>query len=219
MSDDRTEERRRAQRRTVREYRRQGDDVQEQPRGDALPQFLRSFAPELVVMRDDDRAVVEIKTREEIIGSNEFVALAKAVEANAGWRLELISLGRRKPVAEGLAEDALERLIAAAWSAFDAGKPDTALIYLVSLLDEFVRDAAIRHRVKWCDLAGPAIVHNLVFMGVIGEETANALYDAWKRRNAIVHGHSAAESPSKAEIARLIAACRDVQAAMRLEAA
>jgi hypothetical protein len=131
----------------------------------------------------------------------------------------LISLGRRKPVAEELPEDALERLIAAAWSAFDAGRPDTALIYLVSLLDEFVRDAAIRHRIKWRDLAGPAIVHNLVFTGVVSEETADALYDAWKRLNAIVHGHLAAESPGKTEIARLIAACRDVQVAMRLEAA
>ena len=94
MTDDRKDERLRAQRRAAR-VRRLGYEVLEQPRGDALPSFLRAFAPDLVVMKDDDHAVVEIKTRESIIGSNEFVDLAKTIEDHPGWRLELISLGRR----------------------------------------------------------------------------------------------------------------------------
>jgi REase_AHJR-like len=219
MTDDRTEERQRAQRRAVREYRRQGYDVLERPRGDMLPSFLRGFAPDLVVIKDDDHAVVEIKTREEIVGSNEFAELAKAIDAKPDWRLELISLGRRKPVIVGLAEDELERLLATAWAMFDSGQRDAALIYLVSLLDEFVHDAAIRHRVRGLDRAVPAIIHELSFMGVISETTADVLDDAWKRRDAIVHGHTQAKAPSKPEIARLVSACREVQVAMRLETA
>ncbi|HTW69446.1 MAG TPA: hypothetical protein VME47_06135 [Acetobacteraceae bacterium] len=219
MTDDRSEERRRAQRRAVREYRRQDYEVLEHPRGEALPAFLCGFAPDLLVMKDDDRAVVVIKTREEMIGSNEFVALAKAVNAQASWRLELISLGRRRPIVEERSKDALDRLLAAAWIAFDAGQREMALIYLVSLLDEFVRDAAMRHRIRGRDRTAPAVIHELAFMGVIDEATADVLDDAWERRNAIVHGRGEAESPSKPEVARLVAACREIEAAMRLEAA
>jgi len=219
MTDDRRDERLRAQRRAAREYRRLGYEVMEQPSGDALPPFLRAFAPDLVVMKDDDHAVVEIKTRESMIGSNEFVELAKTIEAHAGWRLELISLGRRKPAVQELSGDGLERLLAAGLSAYDSGQRDLALIFLVSVLDELVRDAAMRHRVKGRDRSASAIIQELAFQGIIDEETADALDWAWKRRHGIVHGHAGAESPSQAEIARVAAACREVQAAMRLEAA
>lgn len=191
----------------------------EQPRGDALPSFLRAFAPDLVVMKDDDHAVVEIKTRESIISSNEFVELAKTIEAHAGWRLELISLGRREPAIQELSPNGLERLLAAGLGAYDSGQRDLALIYLVSVLDELVRDTAMRHRIRGRDHSASAVIQGLAFQGIIDEETAEVLEWAWKRRNAIVHGHGGAESPSQAEITQVVAACREVQAAMRLKAA
>ncbi len=200
-------------------YRRLGYEVLEQPRGEALPSFLRAFAPDLVVMKDDDHAVVEIKTRESIIGSNEFVELAKTIDAHPGWRLELISLGRRKEIVQELSPDDLERLLAAGLSAYDSGQRDLALIYLVSVLDELVRDAAMRHRVGGRDRSASAVIHELTFQGIIDGETADVLDWAWKRRHAIVHGPADAESPSRTEIAQVAAACRELQAAMRLEAA
>jgi hypothetical protein len=217
MTDDRKDEHLRARRRAARNYRRLGYEVLEQPRGDALPSFLRAFAPDLVVMKDDDHAVVEIKTRESIIGSTEFVELAKTIDAHAGWRLELISLGRRKEPLEELSPDALERLVAAGLSASDAGQRDLALVYLVSVLDELVRDAATLHRVRGRDRSAPAVIQELSFQGIIDEETADVLKWAWKRRHAIVHGQAGAET-SRTEITRVAAACREVRAAMRLEA-
>lgn len=216
MTEDRPEARRRAQRQAVRGYRRQGYEVLEQPRGDALPEFLRGFAPDLVVMKGDDHAVVEIKTREEVVGANEFVGLAKAVDAHAGWRLELISLGRRRSAAEGLDEARLERLLAPAWDAFERGQRDMALIYLVSLLDELVRDAAIRHHVGGRDRAAAAVIHDLAFMGVIDDATADVLDAAWQRRNALVHGRTATEVPSRDDIARMVKACRKIRSAIGL---
>jgi hypothetical protein len=58
----------------------------------------------------------------------------------------------------------------------------------------------------------------LVFHGIIDEETADVLEWAWKRRHAIVHGQAGAET-SRTEITQVAAACREVRAAMRLEAA
>lgn len=220
MAGIRSDERLRTQRSVAREYRKRGYDVVEQPRGDSLPSFLRGFAPDLIAMKDDDRAVVEIKTAESLRGSNEIKELAAAIATHAEWRFELISLGTRKDATStGLSEDSLEHLLAASLTAYDAGQQDLSLIYLVSVLDELVRDAVMQHRIKGRDRSARSIIQELAFQGIIGGTTADVLDQAWNRRNAIVHGRPEAESPSRAEILRVVAACREVQAAMRLQAA
>jgi hypothetical protein len=220
MAGIRTDERLKTQRSVAREYRKGGYDVIEQPRGDSLPPFLRGFAPDLIAMKDDDRAVVEIKTAEGLRGSNEIKELAAAIEAHAGWRFELISLGAGKDMTlAGLSEDSLDRLLTSSLTAYDSGQRDLALIYLVSVLEELVRDAAIRHRIKGRDRSARAVIAELAFQGIIACATADVLDQAWGRRNAIVHGRPKAASPSRDEILRVVAACREVQGAMRLQAA
>jgi hypothetical protein len=220
MTGTRSDEHLRTWRSVAREYHKRGYEVVEQPRGDSLPPFLRGFVPDLIAMKDDDRAVVEIKTAEGLRGSNEIRELAAAIEAHAGWRFELISLGRRKDAdLETLSESGLEHLLDAALTTYDTGQRDLSLIYLVSLLDELVRDAAMQHRIKGRDRSARAIIAELAFQGIIDGTTADVLDQAWDRRNAIVHGRSEAESPTRDEIVRVVAASREVQAAMQLQAA
>jgi hypothetical protein len=220
MAGNRSDEALRKQRSVAREYRRLGYDVVEQPRGDSLPSFLRGFSPDLIAVKDDDRAVVEIKTAESLRGSNEIKELAAAIAVHAGWRFELISLGTRKDATSaGLSEDGLEHLLAASLAAYDSGRQDLSLLYLVSVLDEMVRDAAMHHRIKGRDRSARSIIQELAFQGIIDSTTADVLDEAWNRRNAIVHGRPGAESPSRGEILRAVAAARKLQAAMRLQAA
>lgn len=220
MADIRTDEHLKAQRNVAREYRRRGYDVVEQPRGESLPPFLRGFAPDLIAMKDDDHAVIEIKTAEALRGSNEIKELAAAVETHRGWRFELISLGLHKDAnLAAPSESGLEHLLDAAVTAHESGQRELSLIYLVSLLDELVRDAAIQHRLRGRDRSTHAIIADLAFQGIIGGTTADVLDQAWDWRNAIVHGRATAERPSREEILRIVAACREVQAAMRLQAA
>jgi uncharacterized protein YutE (UPF0331/DUF86 family) len=220
MAGIRTDEHLRIQRNVAREYRRRGYDVVEQPRGENLPPFLRAFAPDLIAMKDDDRAVIEIKTAEALRGSNEIKQLAAAVETNAGWRFELISLGVSKDAnATALSEGGLEHLLDAAVTTYESGQRELSLIYLVSLLDELVRDAALQHRLKGRDRSARAIIAELAFQGIIDGTTADVLDQAWDWRNAIVHGRATAEGPTRDEILRVVAACREVQTAMQLQAA
>ena len=81
----------------ARQYRKLGYEVIECPSDDQLPPFLRGFTPNLIATRDDDRVVLEVKRRDELKGSKQFVALATAVAQQIGWRLELIHLASRKP--------------------------------------------------------------------------------------------------------------------------
>ncbi|HEY2321228.1 MAG TPA: hypothetical protein VGJ82_00060, partial [Thermoanaerobaculia bacterium] len=71
------------------EYRRKGYDVATRPREDHIPPFLRPFQPDLVATSDRDNVVVEIKSSLDL-ASESIMKLAEAVEAQSGWRFELV---------------------------------------------------------------------------------------------------------------------------------
>jgi hypothetical protein len=219
MTGSRRDEAARTRRSLAREYRRLGYEVLEQPDGDGLPEFLRGFSPDLVVMKEGDCAVVVIKTREEVIGSNELVELAATVDAQPGWRLEFLSLGRQKAAAAGPSEQGLEGLMASALAVYDAGERNLALISLVSVAEELLRDVALEQRIRTRDQDARTIIAALEFEGLIDEATTSVLERAWERRNELVHGGAAVVSPSREEVRQIMDACREVLAARRLQAA
>jgi hypothetical protein len=219
MARTKGDERLRSLRASAREYRKRGYVVIEDPNSEQLPQFLQGFTPDLIATRDDDRVVLEIKGRDELKGSNEFVALATVVNQQVGWPLELIHLASRGPAVVGPDKANLDRLVARSLAAREAGLQDAALIYALSVLEELIRDIGAQHRIKVRQLSTRAIVHDLVFLGVVGEEAADVLDRAWEQRERIMRGVSAEAYPDVGAIAELIDAGREVQEAMQLEAA
>jgi hypothetical protein len=219
MTGSRRDEATRARRSLAREYRRRGYEVVEQPRGDSLPEFVRDFSPDLIVRKEDDCAVVVIKTREEVIGSNELVEMAAQVNAQPGWRLEFVSLGRQKGAAAGPSEQGLEQLMASALAVYDAGERNLALISLVSVAEELLRDVALEQRIRTRDQDARTIIAALEFEGLIDATTTSVLERAWERRNELVHGGTAAVGPSRGELCGIVDACREVWAARRLAVA
>jgi hypothetical protein len=219
MARTKGDERLRNLRAAAREYRTRGYDVIEEPGSEQLPPFLQGFTPDLIATRDDDRVVLEIKRREELKGSNAFVALATAVNQQVGWRLELLHLASRRPAMVGSDKANLDRLVARSLAAREAGMQDAALIYALSVLEELIRDIGAQHRIKVWQLSTRAIVHDLAFLGVLGEEAADVHDRAWEQRERIMRGASAEAYPDAAAIAELIDACQEIQEAMQLEPA
>ncbi len=219
MARTKGDERLRNLRAAAREYRKRGYDVIEDPGSAQLPQFLQGFTPDLIATRDDDHVVLEIKRRDELKGCNEFVALATAVNQQVGWRLELIHLASRRPAVVGSDKANLDRLVARSLAARETGLQDAALIYALSVLEQLIQDIGARHRIKVRQLSTRAIVHDLAFLGVVGEEAVDVLDRAWGQRERIMRGVSAEVYPDAGAIPELIDACREVQEAMQLEAA
>ena len=213
------DDRRRSLRAAARQYRKQGYDVVEHPSREQLPPFLLGFSPGLIALRDDDHVVVEAKSREELKGSNEFVALATVIDQQEGWRLELIHLASRRPAAVGPDKAKLDVLAARSRAAQEAGLQDAALIYALSVLEELIREVGAQHGIKVLRLSARAIARDLVFLGVVGGETVEALDHAWEQRERIMSGGSAGACPDGDAVGALLAACREVQAAMVLQAA
>jgi hypothetical protein len=219
MARTRKDQRSRNRQTAARQYRKLGYEVVECPSGDQLPPFLRGFSPDLIATSDDDHVVLEIKRAADLKGSNEIKELAAAVDQRGGWRFELIALGPSPRDVVVPSETALGRLTERALALYDSGWPDAALLYAVSVLEELIRDAAAQHRIKGKLHATRAIVGDLVFRGVVGEEVADALDLAWDRRNRIVHGSTSDQDLGREAIVELIRVCREVHAEMRLQAA
>src|SRR5579872_5644807 len=140
MSKSWTDERLKTRRNAARKYRKLGYTVVELPAEGELPSFLRGCAPDLIATSDDDKVVLEIKRAADLRGSNEIKELAAVIDQQAGWRFELVSLGIGPWDVVVPSEEKLERLIARGVALRDAGADDVAVIFLVSLLEELIRD-------------------------------------------------------------------------------
>lgn len=219
MSKTWTEERLKARRNTARKYRKLGYIVVELPAEGELPSFLRGFAPDLIATSDDDKVVLEIKRSADLKGSNEIKELAAVIDQQAGWRFELMSLGTGPWDVVVPSEEKLERLIARGVALRDDGADDVAVIFLVSLLEELIRDVGLQHGLKGYRESTRAIIRELAFRGIVGNDAVDALDAGWDRRNRIVHGGDVGRIGSGDDIAALMAACRDLRETMSLEAA
>jgi hypothetical protein len=219
MARTQKDERSRNRQTAARQYRKLGYEVVECPSGDQLPPFLRGFSPDLIATSEDDHVVLEIKRAADLRGSNEIKELAAAVDQRGGWRFELIALGPNPHDVEVPSETALDRLMERALALYDSGWPDAALLYAASVLEELIRDAGAQHRIKGKLHATKAIVRDLAFRGVLGEEVVDTLDRAWDQRNRMVHGSTSDQHLDRAAISELISACREVQAAMQLQMA
>lgn len=219
MSKSWTEERLKTRRNAARKYRKLGYTVVELPAEGELPPFLRGFAPDLIATSDDDKVVLEIKRAAGLKGSNEIKELAAVIDQQAGWRFELMSLGIGPWDVVVPSEEKLERLIARGVALRDAGADVVAVIFLVSLLEELIRDVGLQHGLKGYRESTRAIIRELAFRGVVGNDVVDALDAGWDRRNRIVHESGAGRTGSGGAIAALMAACRELRETMSLEAA
>src|SRR5262245_62152554 len=74
-------------------YRGEGYRVILHPGPDDLPPFLRTFRIGLIALKDDEKAVVEVKLRTEDIGKDpQILDLGRAIEAHPDWQLDLVVL-------------------------------------------------------------------------------------------------------------------------------
>ena len=152
-------------------------------------------------------------------GSNDFVALARAIEEQSGWRLDLIHLPSRRLAVVGADKANLDRLTERSLAVREAGLEDAALIYALSVLEGLIRDIGAQHRLRVDHLSTRAIVRDLAFIGVVDDAAVDVLDRAWDQRDRIMRGEDVAASSEAGAVLELIEACRGVQEAMELEAA
>jgi uncharacterized protein YutE (UPF0331/DUF86 family) len=176
------------------EYRQRGYEVSFHPNVEDLPDFLKSYRPDLIVRLGKESVVIVVKSRSSLNSSStQYLRnLAQAVAENAGWRFELVMTNPEDavyfPKAEGsLQEDEIESGLQVARQLV-AQHLESAMLYSWSLVEATLRIVAEKEELSLPRLDPLYLVKQLATEGVISKSEYQLLMNALSLRNAIAHG-------------------------------
>ena len=177
------------------EYRSKGYDVTVEPKKEQLPDFLALYRPDMLVHKDDEFIVVEIKTRADLARSDRMQKLAQTIQEHPGWRLELILTHPDRLTHEELARSFGERdttrIVQEASTLLESNLTEAALLLAWSATEAALRLLAFREDVV-LEKRGPNyLIERLTTEGVISREDYRSLADTLRLQNEVAHGFKA----------------------------
>jgi hypothetical protein len=178
--------------------------VVDRPDPGELPEFLKGYRPSLIAERDDDHAVVEVRTARSLKGSNEFVELASRVDGVAGWRLELVTVRPVDPLPD---PESARRHFRDVASDPRLAPPDVRAVYFASMIEGLVTDLARRRGVRKVGGSIEDLVHELAFKGIMDEDTEADILSAVDLRTSVLREPGRAKDLTDAAIGRLTMLC------------
>ena len=176
----------------VTEYRQKGYEVLLSPKPEELPDFLRSYRPDMIVSRGEEKVVIDVKSRPSIASAQYLQGLAQAVEEHPGWRVELVMTNPEDALYSAKVEGSLqEHEIKSQLQVareLTVHHPESAILYAWSLAEATLRLLANK---EGLDLQRPEplrLLKQLATEGVISKAEYQSLMNAFALRNAIAHG-------------------------------
>lgn len=171
------------------EYRAKEYRVIVGPSQRELPEFLRGFQPDLLVTRDNDRAVVDVKSRRALIGNEAFARMAEVVEQQPDWRLELVLVPAEDEPEEPLSKSGdiagVRTLLA---QAREFGHYSFAIVAAIAAAEHAMVIAATRAGLPITSDSPGVMLKTLFAHGLLSGKGYEALSEAWKVRNEVAHG-------------------------------
>ena len=180
------------------EYRSKGYEVITEPSPEQLPDFLCQYRPDLLVRKDSESIVVEVKTRSSLAGNSQMRDLARVLHATPGWKFELVTVREKEKLdaPEGACpftiEDVSSRLETVE-GLLEAGSSEAAFLLGWGALEAVVRLLAEEEQLTLERISPSYLLHQAVTNGVISGEDYARLKRAMKYRNALVHGFKIAD--------------------------
>lgn len=176
------------------EYRERGYEVSFHPNLEDLPDFLKSYRPDMIVRLGEESVVIAVKSRSSLNSSStQYLRnLAQAVAENPGWRFELVMTNPEDavyfPKAEGsLQEDEIESGLQVARQLLSQ-HIESAMLYSWSLVEATLRIVAEKEELSLQTLNTPYLVKTMATEGIISQSQHKLLMNALSLRNAIAHG-------------------------------
>jgi len=173
----------------VDQLRGEGWDVTADPPVELIPEQLRSYQPDMIASRGDERLIVEVKTlgsRKE--PSADLSDLAEFIKQVLHWQLQVYWLGEdvtpegaavlhsRARRAEALADSDPEAALMLAWSAIEGQLAQKA--------------AKTEEKPRWL---GSTLLGELYSRGSINDQDYQLLRDAYLARSRVAHGRASGE--------------------------
>lgn len=174
------------------QYQREGYAVRIRPAGPELPEFLRTFEPDLVATSSRENVVVEVKAS-SAVNADQITRLAEAVERQSGWRLEVVFVSQpvaaEIPSEEQLAPEAqVNRLLSSAEALFAKGEIEAAAMLAWSAAETILRRRAQSAAPEMERQSSARVLKHLYSLGRIEHSTYEKLLLLMQFRNAVAHG-------------------------------
>lgn len=178
----------------AREYRKKGYRVFVRPIPDELPAFLHGFEPDMIALGDHESVVVEVRSKRTLTDPTQHLGkLAEAVNAQQGWRLELVVTNPRHDDANlprGVEPDVREiwGKVGTARELLDDGQTELAALVAWSAVEAAPRRVAAANDIA-LDYPQPEwVIRQLVIDGVLGQDDYSLLRQSLRERHLIVLG-------------------------------
>lgn len=176
-------------------YRDEGYQVTLRPQGGDVPPFAVGQRFDLVATKGDERVVVLVKeNRAALRQDTAALRLADLIEAQHGWRLDLVVLNREAPgedVSGDAAEPSLAKIeqhLARAEQMSDSGELSLSCVVSWAGLEAAMRHAARAAGIAVKSAAPSFLLRALYAEGLLPQGDFDRLNQAIKVRNAVVHG-------------------------------
>lgn len=179
-------------RKAAEEYRNKGYEVIL----DAPLDFLPGFQADLLVRKDGDAKVIEVKTRASLAASPKIRELAQVIDSKPGWSLELLLVAEPEKLeapegAKPFGRDRILGRLEQAEKLLGLGYSDAALILAWSAWEAATRVMIVEDGVPETGITKPGyVLEQATFLGIISRDDYHRLREVQKYRNAVVHGFS-----------------------------
>lgn len=178
----------------VEEYTQQGYKVFTNIEFNNLPDFLKNYQPDIIAMSENDKVVIEVKTKYTLRNSKELENLASIINQQEGWRFELV-VTNSKQVLDGEREDSnineVNNLLQDAEQLLNGNFIKASFILAWSSLESIIRKKLESENIK-SDYNNPVqMIKTLYTFGLISRKEYEFLHNQFKLRNLVVHGFKA----------------------------
>ena len=175
---------------TVAKYRSRGYEVEE----NCPLEFLPGFRADLVVRKDGEVRVIEVKSRTSLAATPKLNELAEILYDKPGWSYDLLLVGEPEKLespegAQPFAEEEIRQRLAEAEKVLEKGSGEAAFLLAWSACEAATRTLIAAEGISITRVTTAAYVLDMAVMhGIISREDYDYLTDMMKYRNAIAHG-------------------------------
>jgi hypothetical protein len=178
----------------AREYAQQGYRVVRHPTLTERPDFLAAFEPDMIAYGTPENVVVEVRSRETLTGSEELITLTATVNAQPGWRIDLVVTNPRNHAivqkdSTILAHSEAQERVVGARQLLALEQVEAAFVVAWSAIESQLRRFGESGPVPVDYVGGNALLRDAYSLGMIALVDYEVLRDALQQRNALVHGY------------------------------
>ncbi len=181
------------------QYRNQGYDVIFKPGPDFLPEFIQNYRPDLLLRRNDESVIVEVKSHSDLdTATGQFLrGVAEKVNQQPGWRFELIMTNSNQKfstlkIEQSLQEDDIRSRLTTARE-LSQYSLEAAFLYAWSLVEATLRLITQKEKLQVEILNSLTLIKKLTSEGLLDRAQYHLLMHSQSLRNIVVHGFKPAQ--------------------------